>query len=95
MSRKEIMWHAAMMLGALKLTKKEYEKVYTLLNEWLAHSNSIIVKVACMQTLADYSLIFRSTLKSVADEIKKQMISGSPAVKARGRHLLKKLGSVH
>ena len=76
-----------MMLGALKLTKKEYEKVYTLLNEWLASSNSIIVKVACMQTLADYSLIFRSTLKSVADEIKKQMISGSPAVKARGRHL--------
>ena len=80
------------MLGYLKLTKKETEKAFVKLNQWLTSSESIIVKVACMQTLAEYAMKNKSIAKSVCDEIQKQMINGAPAIKARGRHLLKALG---
>jgi hypothetical protein len=90
-SQKEVLWHIALMLDYLELTKKETNKAFAKLNEWLNSSNSIIVKVACMQTLAGFALKNKSITKSVCDEIQKQMVNGAPAIKARGRHLLKNL----
>jgi hypothetical protein len=90
-SQKEVVWHIALMLGYLKLTKKETEKAFLKLNNWLTLSDSIIVKVSCMQTMAEVALKNKSIVKSVCDEIQKQMINGAPAIKARGRHLLKSL----
>ena len=77
-----------MMLGYIKLTPKETDRANQYLFKWLGEEKSIIVKVMCMQTLADHALKNRKMLKSVRDEIEKQMINGAPAIKARGRHLL-------
>jgi hypothetical protein len=87
--QKEVIWHIALMLGYLKLTKKELQKAVEQLLEWLDQSDSIIVKVACMQTLADHAKENKTLIKSVKDEIQKQMVTGAPAIKARGMHLLK------
>lgn len=88
-SQKEVRWHIAMMLGYLKLTKREIDKSFNTLFRWLNGSDSIIVKVMCMQTLTDIALMNKSLIKSVRDEIQKQMVNGAPAIKARGKHLLK------
>ncbi|MBA4407766.1 hypothetical protein C0389_10860 [bacterium] len=86
--QKEVVWHIALMLGVLKLTPAELDKVFVQLFKWMNSSDSIIVRVACMQTLAVHSMKNKKYLKSVRDEIQKQMINGAPAIKARGRHLL-------
>ena len=86
--QKEVVWHIALMIGYLKLTPKELVKAFNVLHKWLNASNSIIVKVACMQSLATHAMKNKKLLKSVRDEIEKQMLTGAPAIKARGRHLL-------
>ncbi|PKL84307.1 MAG: hypothetical protein CVV24_00415 [Ignavibacteriae bacterium HGW-Ignavibacteriae-3] len=86
--QKEVIWHIAQILGYIKLTPRETEKVFIHLSRWLNSSDSIIVKVSCMQTLAEFAKRDAKLLKTVRDEIEKQMISGAPAIKARGRHLL-------
>jgi hypothetical protein len=86
--QKEVIWHIALMLGYLDLNKKETDKVTAQLFKWLNSSDSIIVKVACMQTLAEHATKNKKLVKAVRDEIEKQMINGAPAIKARGRHLL-------
>jgi hypothetical protein len=86
--QKEVMWHIALMVGYLKLTPKELVKTFDVLYKWLNTSDSIIVKVACMQSLATHARENKKLIKSVRDEIEKQMITGAPAIKSRGRHLL-------
>lgn len=90
--QKEVIWHIAQILGYIKLTGKETDKIFIHLIRWLNSSDSIIVKVSCMQTLAEFARRDAKLLKAVRDEIEKQMISGAPAVKARGRHLLADFG---
>ncbi len=86
--QKEVVWHIALMIGYLKLSPKELLKAFDVLHKWLNTSNSIIVKVACMQSLATHAMKNKKLIKSVRDEIEKQMLTGAPAIKARGRHLL-------
>lgn len=88
-NQKEVIWHIASMLGVLKLTPKENKTVTEQLYKWLESSDSIIVKVMCMQTLSDFAMRNKKLIKSVRDEIERQMITGAPAIKARGRHILK------
>jgi hypothetical protein len=87
--QKEVVWHIALMLGFLKLTESEVGKVMNKLFHWLNTSDSIIVRVSSMQTMAVITTKNKKLLKTVRDEIQKQMINGAPAIKARGRHLLK------
>lgn len=86
--QKEVRWHIAKMLGYLKLTPTEKELAVRYLFDWLKQDKSIIVKVMSMQTLADFAEKDKKLLKTVFDEIQKQMINGAPAIKARGRKLL-------
>lgn len=88
-NQKEVIWHIASMLGVLKLTPKENKAATEQLYKWLESSDSIIVKVMCMQTLSDFAMRDKKLIKSVRDEIEKQLINGAPAIKARGRHILK------
>lgn len=88
-NQKEVIWHIASMLGLLKLTPKEIKTASAQLYKWLEEQESIIVKVMCMQTLADFAAKDKKLIKSVRDEVEKQMINGAPAIKARGRHILK------
>jgi hypothetical protein len=73
--QKEVMWHIALMVGYLKLTPKELVKTFDVLYKWLNTSDSIIVKVACIQSLAIHAMKNRKLLKSVRDEIEKQKIT--------------------
>lgn len=93
--QKEILWHIAMMIGYIKLNRAEVARAAGFLFKWLKEEESIVVKVMCMQTLAELSLKNPKMRKSVKDEILKQMVNGSPGVKARGRKLIKVLESVH
>lgn len=86
--QKEVKWHIAKMLGYLKLTPKEKELAVRYLFDWLKMDKSIIVKVMSMQTLADIAETDKKLLKTVLDEIQKQMVNGAPAIKARGKKLL-------
>ena len=86
--QKEVVWHIALMLGYLKLTKREKDKTFVKLNEWMKTSDSIVVQVSCMQTMAELAFKNKVMAKSVRDEIQSQMINGAPAIKARGRKLL-------
>ena len=88
-SQKEVIWHIALMLGYIKLTPRELTKTFNQLYYWLNMSDSIIVKVACMQTLSVHAVKNKNLFKSVRDEIERQMLLGEPAVKARGRLILK------
>lgn len=88
-NQKEVIWHIASMLSLLKLTPTENKIAAAQLYKWLESSDSIIVKVMCMQTLSDFALRDKKLIKSVRDEIEKQMINGAPAIKARGKHILK------
>jgi hypothetical protein len=94
--QKEVIWHIALMLGYLKLTPKELDKAFNQLNKWLNESESIIVKVACMQTLADHALNKKNKklITAVRYEVEKQMVNGAPAIKARGRHLIKEFEKI-
>jgi nucleoid DNA-binding protein len=87
--QKEVRWHIAKMLGYLKLNPKEKELAVGYLFEWLKLDKSIIVKVMSMQTLSDFAETDKKLLNTVLDEIQKQMINGAPAIKARGKKLLK------
>lgn len=93
--QKEILWHIAMMIGYIKLNRAEVARAAGFLFKWLKEEESIVVKVMCMQTLAELSIKNPKMRKSVQDEIQKQMVNGSPGVKARGRKLIKLLESVH
>jgi hypothetical protein len=87
-NQKEVIWHIALMLGVLKLTPGEVKTAISQLYKWLETSDSIVVRVMCMQTLADFAMKNKKLIKSVRDEIERQMINGAPAIKARGRHIL-------
>ena len=86
--QKEVIWHIALMIGYLELSSKELALAFDALYKWLNTSDSIVVKVTCMQSLATHAMKNKKLIKSVRYEIEKKMINGAPAIKARGRHLL-------
>lgn len=87
--QKEVNWHIALMLGYLNFTKSEKEKVVNHLFKWMAEEGSIIVKVCSMQSLAKLSVNDAKLKRGLVIKIENLMINGSPAIKARGRKLLK------
>jgi hypothetical protein len=83
----EVRWHVAQMLPRLTLTPAEHSKGY--LND-----DSIIVKIFAMQALADLAKQDQSLHKEVIALVKSAMKTGTPAMKSRGRKLLKQLDFV-
>ena len=90
--QQEFRWHVSLMLSYLKLTKNELPIVIDTIIKWLyTEKKSQIVKVNCMQALANLAkknFWFKSEVISIIEE---QMLKGGAAVKARGRILLKQL----
>lgn len=92
--QQEVQWHIALMLGRIELTKKETVIVIDALLQWLDETQSIIVKVNCLQMLADIALKNTWFKDEATMAIEEQMLKGSPAIKARGRMLLKQLQKI-
>lgn len=87
----EIRWHVAQMLPRLALTPAEHSAAVHILKGYL-NDKSSIVRTFAMQALADLAQQNQSLQKEVIALVKRAMQSGTPAMKSRGRKLLKQLG---
>lgn len=90
-SRKETRWHLAQMLPRLELERGERQRVIAVLLRYLTDSSSL-VKTFSMQSLADLAIQDPSLRPSVCAHVKKLTLTGTPAMKSRGKKLLVKLG---
>jgi len=88
--QKEVRWHVTAMLSRLKLTKKEQQRVVAILLDY-TNDRSSIVKTLAMQALADLALRDTTLLPVVQQHIGELTVTGTPAMQARGRMLLKRL----
>jgi HEAT repeat protein len=88
---KEVRWHVAQMLPRLRLTSREHETAVRILMGYLADESSI-VKTFSMQALADLAMRDELLLARVVPLIDRLTQTGTPAMRARGRKLLKQLG---
>jgi hypothetical protein len=92
--QKEVRWHNAQILPRLKLSGKEREKVFNLMLIYLEDKSSI-VRTFAMQALADIALQDKSYKSKVYSLIIRLMENGSPAMKSRGKKLIKSLSERH
>lgn len=90
LNHQEVNWHTAQMLGILKLTKKESEKAIGVLKRFLQHKSSIL-RTFVLQAMCDIAQKHPLYKEETISIITKATESGTPAMKARGRMLLKVL----
>ena len=86
----KLRWHLAFFVGRLRLTPAECRRAAEVLRTWLDDRSSI-VKTCAMQTLADLARQGPSLLAEVLDLLRILTRSGTPAMRARGRVLVKQL----
>jgi len=80
------------MIPRLEYTPQEEEAVIHALNDYLSHKSKI-VRVSAMEALTDLAQRNKSIAEEVTKTIRFHTQTGSPAVQARGRKLLKCLKS--
>ena len=90
--QQEVCWHIAQMIPRLQYAPAEEEVVILALNGYLSHKSKI-VRVSALEALTDLAQRNKSLLKEVTKTIRLHTETGSPAVQARGRKLLKRLRS--
>ncbi|MGB6690712.1 MAG: hypothetical protein WBE76_22990 [Terracidiphilus sp.] len=88
--QKELRWQLALMIPRLQLTAAECARAAAILENWLEDSSSI-VKTFAMQGLADLIPQNPSSEAKVLDTLRTLSRSGTAAMRARGRILLKRL----
>jgi hypothetical protein len=86
----KLRWNLALIAPRLKLTVPETERIAGLLRPWLGDRSSI-VKTCTMQGLAGRGRQNPSLLPEVLDLLRILTRSGTPAMRARGRILLRGL----
>ncbi|HEV2323085.1 MAG TPA: hypothetical protein VGS10_03935 [Terracidiphilus sp.] len=89
----KLRWNLALMMARLKLTVPETERAMVALRSYLDDCGSI-VRTAAMHGMAGLALQNPALLPEVLDTIRILTRSGTPAMRARGRILLKKLEAV-
>jgi hypothetical protein len=89
-SQNKLRWNLALMAPRLKLTLPETERAAGMLRPWLDDRSSI-VKTCTMQGLAGLTRQNSSLLPEVLDLLRILARSGTPAMRARGRILLRGL----
>lgn len=88
--QQEVRWHVAQMLPRLQLSKRERTTVVRILLGYL-DDKSTIVKTFSMQALADLAQQDPALRPRVVPVLEELTQTGSPAMKSRGRILLRKL----
>jgi hypothetical protein len=86
----KLRWHLGLVVVRLKLTRAECRRVAEVLSGWL-HDQSSIVKTCAMQGLAELTRQDQSMTEEVLDQLRALTRSGTPAMRARGRTLLKQM----
>ena len=90
--QQEVRWHLAVMVPRLGLTAAECRRAAELLESYLEDRSSI-VKTSAMQGLFDLTRQDESLRPDVTELIRSLTRSGTAAMRARGRQLLKLLES--
>ncbi len=85
----ELRWHLAAMIPRLNLTPAERHRAAAALQRYLEDRSSI-VKTFALQALADLARADVTLCSRVKQLLEKAVQSGTPAMKARARKLLKK-----
>lgn len=88
--QQEVRWHVAQMIPRLDLSAEELEAVVVVLLDYL-NDRSKIVKTFSMQALADLAERNTHLREPVICLLEELTETGSPAMRSRGRKLLKKL----
>lgn len=88
--QQEVRWHAAQMISRLALNASEHQAVIEILQSYLDDKSSI-VKTFAMQALADIATGDATFRPQIIALLKNLVVSGTPAMQARGRRLLKSL----
>ncbi len=88
--QKEVRWHVAQMLPRIRWRAAERKRVVRILTGYLNDPSSI-VKTFAMQALADLALQAPALLPTVRQHLRELTATGTPAMKARGRKLLRTL----
>jgi hypothetical protein len=88
--QKELRWHVAQMLPRLDLSVRERRRVFRILLTYL-NDRSSIVRTFAMQALVDIARDSPALLPTVHQHVKQLTIIGTPAMKARGRKLLREM----
>lgn len=86
----KLRWNLAFTIPRLPLTAPEARRVAATLESYLEDRSSI-VKTAALQGLADLTRHDPALLPAVLDLLRIHGRSGTPAMRARSRHLLKRL----
>jgi HEAT repeat protein len=84
----ELRWHLALMVPRLRLTAPERHRAAVAFERYLGDRSSL-VKTFALQGLADLARSDRSLRAKVKQLIENAVQSGTPAMKARARKLLK------
>jgi hypothetical protein len=86
----EVRWHVCQLLPHLELTAEERRGVIDILEGYLGDKSSI-VKTFAMQALADLAMKDVNLRPSIIKKIEALIATGTPAMKSRGKKLLKML----
>jgi hypothetical protein len=86
----KLRWNLALMISRTPLTETETARAASVLRSWLDDKSSI-VKTSAMHGLAGLTSSDPSLLPEVLDMLRILSRSGTPAMRARGRILLKRL----
>jgi len=86
----KLRWNLALMVSRMALTVAETERAAVVLRPWLDDRSSI-VKTCAMHGLAGLTRSNPAMLPEVVDMLRVLSRSGTPAMRARGRILLKRI----
>jgi hypothetical protein len=90
-TQKELRWHLAVIVPRLRLTAPECRRVAEILQGYL-DDRSAIVKTFAMQGLWDLAIQSAPLRPTVVERIRSLTRTGTPAMRARGRILLARIG---
>jgi len=85
----ELRWHLAQIAPRLKLTAAERKRAFSALQLYLSDRSSI-VRTLTLQALTDVAQQDTSLLPSILDLIRQTAKTGTPAMRARSRKLLRR-----
>lgn len=89
-TQQELRWHLAQMLPRLPLTRQERHRAVTLFETYL-DDRSAIVRTFAMQALFDLASEDPHLRNRISHRLTHLVATGTPAMRARGRQLLRKL----
>ena len=91
-TQQELRWHLAQLVPRLPLTAHQRLEAAAVFGSYL-RDRSAIVRSSAMQALADLASVDGRLWARVVRRLRRLTITGTPAMRARGRRLLKALGA--